>query len=114
MLANRNTIMGLGDGGAHVGFILDAGFPTWLLTYWGRERRAYPVEELIRRLTSDPVSAAGLADRGILAAGKKADINIIVENPNAPARTASVAMRRICAISAAVAASCRMARSPMT
>ena len=77
MLANRNTIMGLGDGGAHVGFILDAGFPTWLLTYWGRERRAFPVEELIRRLTSDPAGAAGLTDRGILAVGKKADINII-------------------------------------
>ena len=37
---DRNAIMGLGDGGAHVGFILDAGFPTWLLTYWGRERSA--------------------------------------------------------------------------
>lgn len=77
MLANRNTIMGLGDGGAHVGFILDAGFPTWLLTYWGKERRAYSVEELIRRLTSDPAGAAGLSDRGILAPGKKADVNII-------------------------------------
>ncbi len=77
MLANRNTIMGLGDGGAHVGFILDAGFPTWLLTYWGRERQAFPVEELIRRLTSDPAGAAGLTDRGILAVGKKADLNII-------------------------------------
>jgi N-acyl-D-aspartate/D-glutamate deacylase len=77
MLANRNTIMGLGDGGAHVGFILDAGFPTWLLTYWGRERGAYPVEELIRRLTSDPAEAAGLQDRGVLAVGKKADINVI-------------------------------------
>ncbi len=77
MLANRNTVMGLGDGGAHVGFILDAGFPTWLLTYWGKERRAYPVEELVRRLTSDPAGAVGLSDRGTLTAGKKADINII-------------------------------------
>jgi N-acyl-D-aspartate/D-glutamate deacylase len=77
MLANRNAIMGLGDGGAHVGFILDAGFPTWLLTYWGRERRRFPVAELVRRLTSDTAAAAGLADRGVIAVGRKADLNVI-------------------------------------
>jgi N-acyl-D-aspartate/D-glutamate deacylase len=77
MLADRNAIMGLGDGGAHVGFILDAGFPTWLLTYWGRERRRFAVEELVRRLTSDTASAAGLGDRGVVAVGKKADLNVI-------------------------------------
>ena len=76
-LANKNCIMGLGDGGAHVGFILDAGFPTWLLNYWGKQRKAYPVEELIRRLTSDTAGAAGLHDRGVLAPGKKADINVL-------------------------------------
>jgi N-acyl-D-aspartate/D-glutamate deacylase len=77
LLADRNAIMGLGDGGAHVGFIVDAGFPTWLLTYWGRERGRFPVEELVRRLTSDTASAAGLGDRGIIALGKKADLNVI-------------------------------------
>jgi N-acyl-D-aspartate/D-glutamate deacylase len=77
MLADRNAVMGLGDGGAHVGFILDAGFPTWLLTYWGRQRRRFPVEELVRRLTSDTASAAGLGDRGVIAVGKKADLNVI-------------------------------------
>jgi N-acyl-D-aspartate/D-glutamate deacylase len=77
MLADRNAIMGLGDGGAHVGFILDAGFPTWLLTYWGRERRRFPIEELVRRLTSDTANAAGLGDRGVIAPGKKADLNVI-------------------------------------
>jgi N-acyl-D-aspartate/D-glutamate deacylase len=77
MLADRNAIMGLGDGGAHVGFILDAGFPTWLLTYWGRERRRFPVEELVRRLTSDTAAATGLGDRGSIAVGKKADLNVI-------------------------------------
>jgi N-acyl-D-aspartate/D-glutamate deacylase len=77
MLADRNAIMGLGDGGAHVGFILDAGFPTWLLTYWGRERRRFPLEELVRRLTSDTAGAAGLGDRGVIAPGKKADLNVI-------------------------------------
>src|SRR5262249_42728868 len=77
MLADRNAIMGLGDGGAHVGFILDAGFPTWLLTYWGRERRRFPLEELVRRLTGDTAGAAGLGDRGVIAEGKKADLNVI-------------------------------------
>ena len=77
MLANRNVIMGLGDGGAHVGFILDAGYPTWLLTYWGREKKRWPIEELVRRLTSDTARAAGLGDRGVVAVGKKADLNVI-------------------------------------
>jgi N-acyl-D-aspartate/D-glutamate deacylase len=76
-LADRNTIMGLGDGGAHVAFILDAGYPTWLLTYWGKERNRWPVEELVRRLTSDTAHAAGLHDRGIVAPGMKADLNVI-------------------------------------
>jgi N-acyl-D-aspartate/D-glutamate deacylase len=76
-LDNRNCIMGLGDGGAHVAFILDAGYQTWLLTHWGRDQKRWDVPELIRRLTSDTAGAAGLHDRGVLAAGKKADVNII-------------------------------------
>ena len=77
MLADRNAIMGLGDGGAHVGFILDAGFPTWLLSYWGKQRRRFELPELVRRLTSDPAGAAGLNDRGLLAVGRRADVNVI-------------------------------------
>ena len=77
LLKNPNAIMGLGDGGAHVAFILDAGYQTWLLTHWGRERGIFKIEELIRRLTSDTAGAAGLHDRGVLAVGKKADVNII-------------------------------------
>jgi N-acyl-D-aspartate/D-glutamate deacylase len=77
MLDNPNTIMGLGDGGAHVGFILDAGYPTWLMTYWGRKKQRWSLPNIIRRLTSDPASAAGLGDRGIIAVGKKADLNVI-------------------------------------
>jgi N-acyl-D-aspartate/D-glutamate deacylase len=76
-LADRNCIMGLGDGGAHVAFILDAGYQTWLLTHWGRDQKRWDIPELIRRLTSDTAHAAGLHDRGILAAGKKADVNVI-------------------------------------
>ncbi|HQT80365.1 MAG TPA: amidohydrolase family protein [Rhodopila sp.] len=77
VLDNRNCIMGLGDGGAHVAFILDAGYQTWLLTHWGRERQRWDVPELIRRLTSDTARAAGLHDRGVLAVGRKADVNIL-------------------------------------
>ncbi|NQW09207.1 MAG: amidohydrolase family protein [Alphaproteobacteria bacterium] len=77
MLSDRNAIMGLGDGGAHVGFILDAGFPTWLMSYWGRERGRFSMADTIRRLTSDTASAAGLSDRGVIAVGKKADLNVI-------------------------------------
>lgn len=77
VLDNRNCIMGLGDGGAHVAFILDAGYQTWLLTHWGRDQKRWDVAELIRRLTSDTATAAGLHDRGVLAVGKKADVNVI-------------------------------------
>jgi len=76
-LADRNTIMGLGDGGAHVAFILDAGYQTWLLDYWGKQRKRWDISELVRRLTSDTAHAAGLRDRGVLAVGKKADVNVI-------------------------------------
>jgi N-acyl-D-aspartate/D-glutamate deacylase len=77
MLDNPNVIMGLGDGGAHVGFILDAGFPTWLMKYWGRDRGRFAMPEVIRRLTSDTAKAAGLYDRGVIAVGKKGDLNVI-------------------------------------
>jgi N-acyl-D-aspartate/D-glutamate deacylase len=77
LLDNRNCIMGLGDGGAHVAFILDAGYQTWLLSHWGRDQKRWDVAELIRRLTSDTAGAAGLHDRGILRPGLKADVNVI-------------------------------------
>jgi len=77
LLAERMAIMGLGDAGAHVGFIVDAGFPTWLLTYWGKERGRFQMPELIRRLTSDTADAAGLGDRGRVEVGLKADLNVI-------------------------------------
>jgi N-acyl-D-aspartate/D-glutamate deacylase len=76
-LHDKNSIMGLGDGGAHVAFILDAGYQTWLLDYWGKQRKRWDIPELVRRLTSDTAHAAGLYDRGVLAVGKKADVNVI-------------------------------------
>ena len=77
LLSDKNTIMGLGDGGAHVGFILDAGFPTWLIAHWNKSQQKFDLPEVIRRLTSDPAGAMGLKDRGVIAIGKKADINVI-------------------------------------
>ena len=77
LLGEKMAIMGLGDGGAHVGFILDAGFPTWLLTHWGKDTNKFAMPELIRRLTSDTADAAGLGDRGRIAVGLKADLNVI-------------------------------------
>ena len=77
MLEDKNAIMGLGDGGAHVGFILDAGYPTWLISYLSVKKNIFSMEETVRRLTSDTALAAGLKDRGYLKVGLKADINII-------------------------------------
>ena len=77
MLLDKNAIMGLGDGGAHVGFILDAGFPTWLIDYWCNKMNKFSKEEIIRRLTTDTAKAAGLCDRGQIKEGYKADLNVL-------------------------------------
>lgn len=67
----------LGDAGAHVSQIMDAGWSTFVLGYWIRERGIYSLEEGIRRLTSGPARVLGLTDRGVIAPGKRADINVI-------------------------------------
>ena len=79
MIASDRTLQGLGDGGAHVSFISDASFPTYLLAHWGRDRAQgrFPLEYLVQRLTSDCARYLGLADRGELAPGRKADVNVI-------------------------------------
>ncbi|ARR54730.1 amidohydrolase [Rhizorhabdus wittichii DC-6] len=79
MLKSPNTVLGLGDGGAHCGLICDASFPTWMLTHWGRDRRGerLPIGEIVRALTSDTAEAVAMHDRGRLAAGAKADLNLI-------------------------------------
>jgi N-acyl-D-aspartate/D-glutamate deacylase len=79
MLGHPNAIVGLSDGGAHVGFISDGSFPTYLLTHWGRDRDRgrLPLAELIRRQTSDTAHAVGLFDRGVIAPGLRADLNVI-------------------------------------
>ena len=76
LLRHPNTIVGLSDGGAHVGFISDGSFPSFVLAYWGKQR-GIAVEELVRRQSSDTARAAGLHDRGLLKPGLRADINVI-------------------------------------
>ena len=79
MLAHPNTVVGLGDGGAHVGTICDASFPTTLLTHWGRDRDhgRLDVPFLVHRQTQATARAVGLLDRGVLAPGYRADVNLI-------------------------------------
>ncbi|WP_293678097.1 amidohydrolase family protein [uncultured Phenylobacterium sp.] len=79
-MQHPNVLFGLSDGGAHCGVIADAGMPTFILTYWGRDRtkgEQFPLEFLVRKLTSDTARAYGLNDRGQLKPGLLADINII-------------------------------------
>ncbi|MBI4933652.1 MAG: amidohydrolase family protein [Actinobacteria bacterium] len=77
MLDDPLVTLGLADAGAHVGQILDASQPTFFLTYWIRERERWSVEQAVRRLTSDTADLFGIADRGRLAAGAFADLNVI-------------------------------------
>lgn len=80
MMKHPHTVMGLADGGAHVGLICDASFPTTMLTHWTRDRtrgEKLSIEFAVKCYTKDSAEAVGLFDRGILADGYKADINII-------------------------------------
>jgi N-acyl-D-aspartate/D-glutamate deacylase len=80
MIAAPNTLIGLGDGGAHVGIMCDATATSYTLTHWTRDRgrgALFPVSWGIKRLTADNAAAIGLNDRGLLQVGKKADINIL-------------------------------------
>ena len=79
MLAHPHTIPGLSDGGAHVGTICDGSFPTTLLEHWARDRGAagLSLEFVIQRQARDTSRAVGLCDRGVLAPGYRADINVI-------------------------------------
>lgn len=80
MILDEHCIMGLSDGGAHVSTICDASFPTFLFTHWGRDRRRGELIELSRLVkaqTRDTAQAVGLSDRGLLAEGYKADLNVI-------------------------------------
>lgn len=83
MLKSPATIPGLSDGGAHVGMICDGSFPTSMLTHWTRDRSRgpkFPVEWIVKRQTADTAHWIGLHDRGLIAPGYRADINVIDYN----------------------------------
>jgi len=79
MLAHPNTVPGLGDGGAHVGTICDASFPTTLLTHWCRDRdgQRFDLPWAVQQQARATAETVGLRDRGIIAPGYKADLNVI-------------------------------------
>jgi len=80
LMDSEHTVIGLGDGGAHYGIVCDASFPTTMLAYWGRDAdpaERMPIERVIAALSSEPAALIGLGDRGIIAPGKLADINLI-------------------------------------
>ncbi len=80
MLTHPHTTFGLGDAGAHCGVLCDASFPSTHLIHWGRDRtrgEKLPLEWIIRKQTRDSAELVGLHDRGLLAVGMKADVNVI-------------------------------------
>ncbi len=80
MLQHPLTYLGLGDGGAHCGYICDAGLPTFMLTHWTRDRTRgsrLPLPQIVKQLTSDAAKLMQMNDRGLIAPGMKADINVI-------------------------------------
>lgn len=80
MLNHRDTVPGLSDGGAHVGMICDGSFPTSNLIHWTRDRARGPriaLEAIVAMQTRDTAQAVGLFDRGLIAPGYRADLNVI-------------------------------------
>jgi len=77
LLTHPRMLIGLGDSGAHVGLIMDASLPTWYLMHWVRDRKVFTIEDGIRRLTQDTAELFGVRDRGVLAEGAFADVNVI-------------------------------------
>jgi N-acyl-D-aspartate/D-glutamate deacylase len=79
MLVHPHTVPGLGDGGAHVGTICDGSFPTTLFAYWGRDRDhdRIPLPFLVQRHCRDTARTVGLLDRGVIAPGYRADLNVV-------------------------------------
>ncbi|MET0370658.1 MAG: amidohydrolase family protein [Sphingobium sp.] len=80
LMHHPGTVLGLGDGGAHYGMICDASFPTSVMAYWARDAepsQRIAVAKAVNMLTAAPAAALGLTDRGHLAVGMRADINVI-------------------------------------
>ena len=71
------ALPGLGDAGAHVSQMIDSGWATFVLSHWHRDKGTYSLQEAVRRIAGEPARVLGLKDRGVLAAGRKADVNVI-------------------------------------
>jgi N-acyl-D-aspartate/D-glutamate deacylase len=86
LLVHPQSVLGLGDGGAHVDLICDAGYPSFLLSYWVRDRArgTLPLETAVKILTSEPAAMYGLRDRGAVEPGLKADLNVLDTDAVAP------------------------------
>jgi N-acyl-D-amino-acid deacylase len=80
MMRHPGAVLGLGDGGAHCGTICDGSYPTFMLTHWARDRRRgerLPLPLVVKLLSADTAKTVGLLDRGVVAPGYKADLNVI-------------------------------------
>ncbi|MDD3797576.1 MAG: amidohydrolase family protein [Novosphingobium sp.] len=79
ILDHPDVVLGLGDGGAHVGTICDASYSTFALMHWARDRASgrKPLEDIVHRMTQATANLAGLNDRGLVAPGLRADLNVI-------------------------------------
>ena len=80
MLTDPGTLLGLSDGGAHCGAIVDASVPSFMLSHWGRDRKrgpGLPLPQLVKMQTSETADFFGFKDRGRLRPGLRADVNII-------------------------------------
>jgi len=79
MISEPGTVIGLADGGAHCNMICDASTPTWTLTHWVRDRAGarVPLEAAVKKMTADTADLFRLADRGRIAEGLRADLNVI-------------------------------------
>ena len=95
MLSSDHAVIGLADGGAHCNLICDASTPTWMLTHWCRDRNGeqLTVPFVVQAQCRDTAWALGLRDRGVLAPGYKADVNVIdferlsISSPECPPRS---------------------------
>jgi N-acyl-D-aspartate/D-glutamate deacylase len=76
LFKSEHCFPSLGDAGAHVSQIMDAGWPSFVLSHWVRKTGLFSMPEAVRRMTSGPARVIGLKDRGTLAVGLRADVNV--------------------------------------
>jgi N-acyl-D-amino-acid deacylase len=77
LISGNRVFPGLGDAGAHVGQIMDSGWCSYVLSHWTRDKGLFTIGEAVRRMTSAPARIMGATDRGELAVGRRADVNVI-------------------------------------